>query len=1032
MKKRRALQRIATAICVGSLLAPGSMFAAEHTTTITGDLTTDQGNGYSVTDNGGTLEYEFNSGDKINVSTLVESGSINNSGFRSSLYTPFIINSTNQALTIQSKATSTGGTYSTGATTDVNAYGIYYSQYAGSSLLVQVGGNTEITAEATSGDMTSTSEAAVHFARSYGISVSQSGTGSQSLVGDGVKISSKAISGDATGSTRAFTNATAVGISLAAADTAEIGQGININAEATSGAASAGSVYAESRAYGTGISSSAKSMTIGDQAQITVKATAGKAYVNNSTTGYTYADADAQGIRSSNSNQLNIGNNLKIQVESYAGSQSEGGKSGSASSLAYGINQTSRTATVTIGDNNQISAAAYDGKWGSAYEGASMAYGLYMISSQLTLGENNVIEAEAYADQTVESKRANAVAMGVLRVGGTSNIGNNTTIRVKTVGGKSTDSLDTAAATSYGYRQGGGTSTFSGDLEIVTEAQGGTYNGAQAPSNVYALYAHGGGLINVNQGGGNQIRLTGDLATTDVGYSGSGYINVKLDNEESYLRGLVNNIGGNIRLDLTNGGRWQPTGDGNISSNASLYISDGGMVDLSWWNNRNGWNPSNAYRTFYNNYAHFGNGGAVIQVNSDVANDLADKMVIGFSQGGGTQYVQVGYDPIINSLTGAETVTLTSELGIPVLELQGASVSDFDVIGKKSTLDSPLMRFEFDPYVVYDPDTKIAKIYSVTTTGTPEDPLAETPLTNADSQFAFRNLWYLENDNMLRRLGDLRLKNEKAENGIWARVYHGSLKNESSYGRHFDQDFTGLQLGYDRQFDRKSGKYYLGAMVNHMYSDPSYERGDGDLKSTGFGIYGSWMSQKGHYVDLVLRASRMSNEYTLVDYSGNFASGDYDAWAYGISAEYGYRKDLSEKWFVEPQAQVMFGHIGSGDHTASNGLKVKQSSINPAWGRLGLLIGHNFKGRDGEQRGNVYLRGSWLKGLGGSGSLGASYNGIYRSVDTVDNDDSAFELNLGTNLHVGEKTDLYFELAKTFGGNVELNWRINAGVRFSW
>lgn len=609
------------------------------------------------------------------------------------------------------------------------------------------------------------------------------------------------------------------------------------------------------------------------------------------------------------------------------------------------------------------------------------------------------------------------------------------TIRTKSEGGKSNYSLANASATSYGYYQDSGQTIFEGDLEIQSEAKGGTFNGAQAPSNAYALYARNNGEIDVNQGGGHQILLTGDIAT-GLGTSGSAnQINVNLDNTSSYLRGHVDNSYGEIHLAVTDGARWQPTKDGDTSSkfntNGSFQIDNGGMIDLAWWNNRTDWNPEDIYRTFTVDKATFGDG-AVIRVNSNVATDSADKVIVGSADGTGLQYVEIGYDPIINSLTGQDSVTLMSEPGIPVLELQTNHTTAFDVIGKKSTLDSPLMRFEFDPYVVYDPGTGIAKISYIKASGTPEKPLAETPLTSADAQLAFRNLWYLENDNMMRRLGDLRLKNEKAENGIWARVYHGSLKNDSSYGRHFDQDFTGLQLGYDREIERKSGKYYVGAMVGHLTSDPSYERGSGELKSTGFGVYGSWISPKGHYVDLVLRASRMSNDYTLVDYSGNLASGDYDAWAYGISAEYGYRKQLNQKWFIEPQAQVMFGHIGSGDHIADNGLSIKQSSINPAWGRLGVLIGHDFKGRDGEQKGNVYLRGSWLKGLGGAGSLGASYHGIYRSVDTVDNDDSAFELNLGGNLHIGKKTDLYFELAKTFGGNVELDWRVNGGVRFSW
>lgn len=1073
MKKRRSLQKIALGICLGGLLIPVSSEATEYTSRITGDTVADSAAGYNVTDDSTNLSYEFNAGDSIRITDdwFNDYGtpgvainryqrSVGNQNASTRL---LHLNSTDQEIGICS-IYNPEDLSRTVSTSSYERASISVSN-TGLDHIATLGDNTKVFSIMNTGSVemvnTDTGSAA---AANQAIATGITGAGYSNIadLGDKIQVTLQGISG----------NATATGTSGATATTrvdargvlfytgysgrVDIGNNLKVDINSQSGNAyvsgvnSSGSVEASSTNYSYGISVEG-ALTIGNGAEVTVVAKAGDAEIDpaltNYNTGYTSTHVDARGIYSWNG-PLQMGDGAIVKVDTYAGSKSNGQTGAYASSLAYGIYDIygiSTPGNETIGSNNLIQVNAWGGKWGSAwdgkwaspYEGVSMAYGLYLLTPRLAdIGENNVIEAGAFVDQDAVGKQANAVSYGVFRTGGgTTTIGDNMTIRTKTEGGQSNYSLENASATSYGYYQDSGQTTFEGSLEIQSEAKGGTFNGAQAPSNAYALYARNNGEIDVNQDGGHQILLTGDIAT-GLGTSGSAnQINVNLDNASSYLRGHVDNSYGEIHLAVTDGARWQPTKDGDTSSkfntNGSFQINNGGMIDLAWWNNRTDWNPADTYRTFTVDKATFGDG-AVIRVNSNVATDSADKVVVGSADGTGLQYVEIGYDPIINSLTGQDSVTLMSEPGIPVLELQINNTTAFDVIGKKSTLDSPLMRFEFDPYVVYDPGTGIAKISYIKASSTPEKPLAETPLTSADAQLAFRNLWYLENDNMMRRLGDLRLKNEQAENGIWARVYHGSLKSDSSYGRHFDQDFTGMQLGYDREINRKSGKYYVGAMVGHLTSDPSYERGSGELKSTGFGAYGSWISPKGHYVDLVLRASRMSNDYTLVDYSGNLASGDYDAWAYGISAEYGYRKQLNQKWFVEPQAQVMFGHIGSGDHTTDNGLNVKQSSINPAWGRLGVLIGHDFKGRDGEQKGNVYLRGSWLKGLGGAGSLSASYHGIYQSVDTVDNDDSAFELNLGGNLHVGKKTDLYFELAKTFGGNVELDWRVNGGVRFSW
>ena len=100
--------------------------------------------------------------------------------------------------------------------------------------------------------------------------------------------------------------------------------------------------------------------------------------------------------------------------------------------------------------------------------------------------------------------------------------------------------------------------------------------------------------------------------------------------------------------------------------------------------------------------------------------------------------------------------------------------------------------------------------------------------------------------------------------------------------------------------DYKGGKLYTGIAVNRIDSNAGYTAGSGDLSSTGVGIYTSWLGSKGHYVDVIARGSKLTNDFKLVDLSGNAAKADYDTWAYGISAEYGYRQDLNAGWFVEP------------------------------------------------------------------------------------------------------------------------------------
>ena len=42
------------------------------------------------------------------------------------------------------------------------------------------------------------------------------------------------------------------------------------------------------------------------------------------------------------------------------------------------------------------------------------------------------------------------------------------------------------------------------------------------------------------------------------------------------------------------------------------------------------------------------------------------------------------------------------------------------------------------------------------------------------------------------------------------------------------------------------------------------------------------------------------------------------------------------------------------------------------------------------------------------------------------------EVGVGTNLNLSDATHLYFDVEKTYGGNVVTPWQWNAGVRWSF
>ena len=416
-------------------------------------------------------------------------------------------------------------------------------------------------------------------------------------------------------------------------------------------------------------------------------------------------------------------------------------------------------------------------------------------------------------------------------------------------------------------------------------------------------------------------------------------------------------------------------------------------------------------------------GSNTFKVATDLANNRADSFKFDSLAGGtATQYITVGYD---KAFDGSKLDSFVGDVTVLTVTNLDADQNLNNFVGKESEMDDPLTRFLATPTVAVDGnDVKITKIDFA------EAGASESVMTAADAQMSIGNLWRVEGNNLMKRMGDLRSDPEAAEGGVWARYYRGEMSADSAYDRSFDQDYTAFQGGIDNVQDYKGGKLYTGIAVNRIDGNASYNSGSGDLSSTGVGVYASWLGSKGLYLDVIARGSKLANDFKLVDKSGNTAKGDYDTWAYGISAEYGYRQDLQGGWFVEPQAELSLGRIGSADYTMSNGTEISQDAVNSAVTRIGVLSGKEFT-MNGRQ-GNAYLKASLLHDFGGNGGGAAYYNGRSTVVESADMSGTWWEIGLGANLGLAKNSNLYFDALKTFGGDLRTEWQFNAGLRFTF
>ncbi len=724
------------------------------------------------------------------------------------------------------------------------------------------------------------------------------------------------------------------------------------------------------------------------------------------------------------------------------------GLQNTAGSLTAAVQKLEITATGGKGGAGLSTYGAVNGV--GAKGGAAAAYGINVLgglAENLTAAEITVQATGGTSEYPNESANykgcVNADGAGVTGISGGDG-GTGAAYGVSNSGGSVgvTVTKITAEAAGGAGAKGGSVAYRSGTPAGIGGDGG---NGG----NAYAYGVYGSGAASVTAVTADEIAASatagaaGAGAAVEYGVATAGQSGSK--GEEAKAYGVYAAGGAVIELSAKTGGSAlkinAQAADGAVTNEACAVYADnatvlfGSKAELNWdgstgtddgvvtgLNNATlGFNGTAANRTVTGGKLQL-TGSNAFRFTTDLANNKADSMTFDTIENNGSkQYIQIGYEEAFkNALSEADIVTVNGSATVLTI----TNLNNF--VGQASSLDSPLERFKVTPKVeASGNEVKITEVALAK-----EDTPSETAMTLSDAQMALGSMWRIEGNNLMKRMGDLRNDKEAAQGGVWARYYRGELSADSAYDRNFSQDYTAFQGGIDKVQDYKGGKLYTGIAVNRIDSNAGYTAGSGDLSSTGVGLYASWLGGKGHYLDVIARGSKLTNDFKLVDLSGNAAKADYDTWAYGISAEYGYRQNLQAGWFVEPQAELSLGHLGSADYTTSNGISVKQDSVNSAVVRLGFLGGKEFT--IGGRPSNAYVKASLLHDFGGNGGATGYYENSSLALKTGDMTGTWYEIGLGANLGIAKNSNLYFDALKTFNGSIRTDWQFNAGLRFTF
>lgn len=271
----------------------------------------------------------------------------------------------------------------------------------------------------------------------------------------------------------------------------------------------------------------------------------------------------------------------------------------------------------------------------------------------------------------------------------------------------------------------------------------------------------------------------------------------------------------------------------------------------------------------------------------------------------------------------------------------------------------------------------------------------------------------LTND-VRKRLGDLR--STENTHGVWARYDGGKLSGDDD----FDVKFNTVQIGIDTVPTPDSARF--GVAFSYTNGDAEFGRGDSDLEAYSLAAYGTWMADNGLFVDVIGRLATVDSDLKV----NSNIKGKMDNLALSLSGEFGWRFDVNNMFYLEPQAEATYTYVDSESFKLSNATYELDSSDSLV-GRLGFSAGMKCP----QAMGDAYIRASVVHEFLGDAEISAR-NGIASNVASIDGKDTWFEFGLGANFNVNEKTYIYADVERTQGADLETDWRANVGVRYSF
>lgn len=291
------------------------------------------------------------------------------------------------------------------------------------------------------------------------------------------------------------------------------------------------------------------------------------------------------------------------------------------------------------------------------------------------------------------------------------------------------------------------------------------------------------------------------------------------------------------------------------------------------------------------------------------------------------------------------------------------------------------------------------------------------------SRANYKNAIYM--DRLNKRMGEMRYVNGEEEHGLWVRLRHDRIGQSGD----FRSMNTMYEVGYDFKQPTDNGEHRIGMAIDYMRGSTTYDdiMGKGETKRYGLWLYDTWLGEKGHYTDYIVKWGHLSNDFDIRDKDSlENITGDYSNNVFSVSAEYGKKNDMGNNWYFEPQAQLQLARVTGADYVTTQGSKVNVDGINSLIGRAGFRIG-----RDMDENSTVYLKADLLHEFMGDQTVtAADATGTLR--EEFENKGTWYDVGFGFAAKMSKNSYAFMDFEKSFGNDNDETYQINAGMQWTF